>query len=218
MLDAVGGQLVFNDGGILILFDGLQEIGLVHPIEVVVFGKKHVRRIGGYAGPGGFFLGLFVILEEFEHARVEVVFEVKGAFYLLGRCVGFFFLHVVLFFVLFFIFFREFTFDLKTNGGFFVDELQAGDVQVLGVEGVFGQARHVGGHFYIVKKDFFELFRGVNQVIGSPLAGFVGIPKTFTLLEPVGADTGGEHHFFNFGGGKTGGQVVIGFGKGFVLG
>ena len=138
MLDAVGGQLVFNDGGILILFDGLQEIGLVHPIEVVVFGKKHVRRIGGYAGPGGFFLGLFVILEEFEHARVEVVFEVKGAFYLLGRCVGFFFLHVVLFFVLFFIFFREFTFDLKTNGGFFVDELQAGDVQVLGIEGVFG--------------------------------------------------------------------------------
>ena len=69
MLLAIGGQLGFNDGGVLLFFHRLQEIGLVHPVEVVVFGKNHIGGIGRNASPGGFVLRLFVVFKEFEHAR-----------------------------------------------------------------------------------------------------------------------------------------------------
>ena len=197
LADAVGGEPVFHDGGILGILDRLAQgrltkAALLRITEVAPFGIDAHGPVRGNGRPTRVAKGLLTHL--LQGPAAQIVFEIKDQLaLLLSRRI-----HLV-----------QGAGYLESKIGI-IPQAQFLQRQVPVIKRVPDDLGQLPGQFLVVKQFFFGSAHRIDQVPAGPLGGLPAVPESIGTGEPVRADRGGIDHLSDFLGRKTGGLVIIG--------
>ena len=212
LADAVGGEAVLHQGGVLVVLGGLGEVLLVHPEEVGVLDIHAGLAVRGDAGPCRilFLLGLVFAEPAGGNLILEVV-DLLGHFRLLGALGGF----VSVFLFARGALLRQRIGDLLRALDVEAEELvvlqlELLDREMLRVEGIADDRGDFHRELLHVEDLALAAGLGIHDPVLRPFRGLPYIPELVRMTEPVGLQGGGEHHLGNAFLGELGSQVVVG--------
>ncbi len=169
---SISGELMLDDILVIFVFQSFLVVGFVHIEEVVVTAENDGLSVWRDGGPSGSFRWFFIVFEQSEFSRGEIILEIEdlflGFFFFLWRFFFLFFLFFLLFLVYFFFFLLLFlfffffffylffffflrTFNLKLDGPVFFYKFYSSDRQMFRVVRILGDQCQFGGHCVVVE-------------------------------------------------------------------
>src|SRR5258708_29479302 len=194
IIDAIGGELRFDDGRIVSLLQSLRVIGGVHHIQVVISGEDDGLVVGRDGCPARF--ARWPLLQQRKFVGCEIVLECQSF-----RLRGFSGARGGSAALLWIVWLRRLSrgrwflftgddgiarhIDLELDGGFVLNELDSPEIQMLSLVWEAGGGSQQRRKFRRIKNERLGFLQRIDNVETPAVVVLVGIPEAVACVHPM---------------------------------